>query len=99
MSVNDWASIFMAFKCKNARWHPREATALPAYRDLILKMEKAGRQWAKYNVISRQKKAKQIIHRPRKVKNWSITDIKLYLSCNAPKEVLYKGSITKHAQP
>ncbi len=31
----------MAFQAENAPWHPRESTALPAYGDLILKMEHA----------------------------------------------------------
>ena len=86
MSVKDWARIFLAFQAENARWHPKEATALPAYGDLILKMEDLNMQWAKYDVIFRQKRAKQIIRRPRKVKSWSTTDIELYLSCEALRE-------------
>ncbi len=30
MSVKDWARIFMTFQAENARWHPKESTALPA---------------------------------------------------------------------
>ncbi len=90
VSVKDWARIFMAFQAENARWHPKESTALPAYGDLILKMERAGMQWAKYDVIFRHKRAKQIIRRPKKVKNWSVTDIELYLCCDAPREPSHK---------
>ncbi len=61
MSVKDWARIFMAFQAENAGWHPKKSTALPVYGDLILKMERAGMQWAKYDVIFRQKRAKQIV--------------------------------------
>ncbi len=99
MSVTDWARIVLAFHAENARWHPCEATALPAYGDLILKREKSGMQWARYDIISRQKRAKQIVRRPRKVKNWSVTDIELYLNCDVPREVYYKGTTTKCAPP
>ncbi len=55
-------------------------------------------QWAKYDVISGQERVKLIVHSPRKVKNWTFTDIKLYLSCIALREVLYKEPSTKRTQ-
>ncbi len=98
MSVKDLARIFMAFKVANAHWHPRESAALPAYGDLILKIECAGIQWAKYDVIFRQKRAKQIVRLQRKVKNWHMTDIELYLCCDAQREACHKPQPYKRTQ-
>ncbi len=88
MLVKELARIFLAFQAENDWWHLKESTALPAYGDLILKMEHAGMVWAKYDVIFCQKRAKQIVRKPRKVKSWSVTDIELYLCCEAPWETL-----------
>ncbi len=58
-------------------------------------------EWAKYDVIYRQKRAKQIVRRPKKFKSWSVTDIELYLSCNSLHEVCPKLQAYKqaHAPP
>ncbi len=98
MSVNDWARIFMAFQTENAGWHPKESTVLPAYGNLIFKMERIWMQRAKYDVIFRQKCVKQIIRCPKKVKNWSVTDIELYLCCDAPRESSHKPQPYKPTQ-
>ncbi len=58
VTVKDWAQIFMAFWAEHARWHPKEATG---YGDLILKMECHGMQWAKDDIIYRQKREKKIV--------------------------------------
>ncbi len=86
----------MAFQVEHARWHPKEATALPCYGDLILKMESNGMQLAKYDIIYHQKRAKKIVCRPKKVRSWSITDIELYLSCDAPREPMPAMPTFKH---
>ncbi len=98
MSVKDWARIFMSFQAENAHWLPRESTSLPAYGNLILKMKRAGIKWAKYDVIFRQKHTKQIVRRPRKVKNCSVTDIELYLCCDAPREACHKPQPYKRTE-
>ncbi len=89
MSIKVWARIFLAFQAENTPWHPGEATALLAYGDLMLKMEHSGMQWTRCDVLYRQKRVKQIVRRPRKVKSWCATDIKLYLTCDVPRELYY----------
>lgn len=86
MSVKEWARIFMSFQAEHAHWHPKEATVLPYYGDLILKMESQCMQWAKYVIIYCQKRAKKIVRCPKKVCSWNVTDIELYLNCDAPRE-------------
>ncbi len=54
-------------------------------------MESLGIQWAKYGVIYHQKWAKKIIRRPKRVLSWSITDIELYLSWDAPESQFILG--------
>ncbi len=54
--------------------------------------------WAKYDIIFRQKRAKQIVRRPKKVKNWTVTDIELYLCCDAPRESSHKPQPYKRTQ-
>ncbi len=89
--LEEWMQIFMAFLTEHVRAFPKDAPSMQGYVDLIIKMV-SGMLWLQYNMLL-QKRANKIDMGSRKIKNWAVTDIVLYLACQPPRSATrFSGS-------
>ncbi len=96
--LEEWMRIFMAFHAQHVRSFPRDAPSMPGYVDLIIKVKVRGMLWLWYDTLLQQKRAKKIDRGSRRVKNWAVTDIVLYLACQPPRAIAKVGG-NKLARP
>ncbi len=83
--LEEWMRIFVAFQTEHVRAFPKDAPYMPGYDDLIIKMKVGGMLRLQYDTLLRQKRAKKINKGSRKIRNWAVTDIVLYLACQPPR--------------
>ncbi len=56
---------------------------MPKYVDRVIWMANTGMNWQHFDTTYRQKRAKRLQRRNRKVRSWSKNDIELYISCSS----------------
>ncbi len=83
--------IFMEFQAEHVRSFPRDAPSMPGYVDLIIKKKVGGMLWLRYDTLLWQKRSKKIDRGSRRLKNWAVTDIVLYLACQPPRVITKVG--------
>ncbi len=96
--LEEWMRIFMAFQAEHVRSFPRDALSMQGYVNLIIKMKVGGILWLRYDTLFRQKRSKKIDRGSRRVKNWAVTDIVLYVAWQLPWVVTKVGE-TSSQQP